>query len=144
MNLCITGAAGYIGSRILEQVDRDADIKKVLSIDRALPKVASSKLTAVTRDINDSLDDLFASQSIDAVIHLVFLVNPIHDTDLMYRINVTGTENVLRACHKKGVKRILVVSSSTAYGAHSDNLAVMKEDAPLRGNDAYQYAQFNY
>jgi UDP-glucose 4-epimerase len=46
---------------------------------------------------------------------------------------------VLQKSYDAGVRHIVAVSSSLAYGAHPDNPAELKEDDPLRGNRSYPY-----
>ena len=57
----------------------------------------------------------------DALVHLAFVLNPIHDEARMYDIDVNGTEAVLRAASEAGIEQVLVTSSATAYGAFPDN-----------------------
>jgi len=139
--VAITGAAGYLGTRLLHQLEKDERVSKIISIDLQKPKGAFSKVEPYVLDINAPLDQILKIHQVDVLIHLVFLVDPIHDAERMYRINVGGTENVLEACERAGVRRILMASSGTAYGAHADNPEFLKESDPLRGNPDYQYAR---
>lgn len=68
-------------------------------------------------------------------------MNPGRDVDLEYRVDVTGTANVLAACALSGVRRIVVSSSGAAYGYHPDNPEWIDEDQPLRGGDAFSYSR---
>ncbi len=69
----------------------------------------------------------------DALVHLAFILNPMHDEAAMYEIDVGGTHNVLEAAADAGVGQVLVTSSSTAYGAFPDNPVPLTEEHPVRG-----------
>src|SRR3954454_2294950 len=50
----------------------------------------------------------------------------------VFRANAEGTLNVLLACARAGVERVLAVSSADVYGiVHEEDLPIT-EDAPLR------------
>jgi UDP-glucose 4-epimerase len=57
-----------------------------------------------------------------------------------FAVDVTGTRNVVDACIRHGVRRIVVTSSGAAYGYHPDNPVPLTEDAPCRGNPEFAYA----
>jgi UDP-glucose 4-epimerase len=80
-------------------------------------------------------------QGIDALIHLAYVVSPLHDKSLMENINISGTRNVHASCLKSGVKQMLYTSSATAYGFYADNENPLTEDSPLRGNDDFIYSK---
>ena len=115
--VAVTGAAGYIGTRLLQFLESDPSVSKIVSIDQNIPSGHFRKLEAYRVDINQKLDQIFKINDVTVVVHLVFIVDPIHDEEKMYRINVEGTRNVFEASEKSGVKRILMASSGTAYGA---------------------------
>jgi UDP-glucose 4-epimerase len=77
----------------------------------------------------------------DALVHLAFLLDPIHDESLMYDIDVNGTHNVLEAAAAAGTRQVLVTSSAVAYGAFPDNPEPLTEADPVRGVASYSYAR---
>ena len=72
------------------------------------------------------------------MIHLAFVVNPIHDLKEMHSIDVDGTKNVLRAAKISRIKKILLTSSTMVYGAWPDN-PLLTEESSLRGHPTYYY-----
>jgi len=90
----------------------------------------------------DELHALFAAHRIDTVVHLAAVVTPgpRSSRELEYSIDVLGTENVLRACLRAGVARLVYTSSGAAYGYHADNPPLLRESDPLRGNAEFAYA----
>ena len=95
----ITGAGGYIGQRIIEYLDRDIHCTEILAIDLIPPSIKSTKTVFQRSDIRDKgLIDFLANYQIDCLVHLAFVVNPMHDEKKMYDINVNGTRNILSIC----------------------------------------------
>lgn len=138
--LCITGISGYVGSRLLERFENDADVGKIIGIDVKPPRIQSKKLVFYNHDIRKDLSPVLSEHKPQSLIHLAFILNPVHDGKLMREINVDGTRNAAESAGKAGITHAVVASSATAYGAHPDNPDVLTEDAPLRGNKEFQYA----
>ncbi len=141
MNILVTGAAGYIGGRMVEFLCQKDWVKTVVGTDINQAKQKPAKYRFIRRDILEPMDDILDNNKIDAVIHTVYVLPPIHDKKQMEEINKGGTRNILDACVKAGVKQILYTSSTTAYGFYPDNDSPLTEDSPLRGNDDFTYAK---
>ena len=77
----------------------------------------------------------------DALVHLAFILNPAHDEQLMYDVDVNGTHNVLEAAASAGTSHVLVTSSAVAYGAFPDNPVPLTEEDPVRGVPGFSYAR---
>jgi UDP-glucose 4-epimerase len=74
-------------------------------------------------------------------VHLAFILNPSRDEHLMYDVDVNGTHNVLEAAAAAGTQQVLVVSSTTAYGAFPDNPVPLTEEDPVRGVASFAYGR---
>jgi UDP-glucose 4-epimerase len=74
-------------------------------------------------------------------VHLAFILNPAHDEQLMYDVDVNGTHNVLEAAADAGTGQVLVTASAAAYGAFPDNPVPLTEDDPVRGVAGFSYAR---
>jgi UDP-glucose 4-epimerase len=131
--VAITGAGGYIGQRLIEHLEKQEGCTRILGTDRRPPSVRSAKLSFLKADIRDpSLAEFWRGQGVDALVHLAFIVDPLHDEKAMHDINVNGTLNVLRICEELRVPHVIVASSGTAYGAWPDNPVPLTEDHPIR------------
>lgn len=131
--IAITGAGGYIGQRLIENLDGQDWCTGILGIDIVEPKVNSSKLTFKNTDIRDHLlIGFLKDHDIDTFIHLAFVVDPMHNEKKMYDINVNGTLNILRICDELKIGHVIAASSGTAYGAWPDNPEPLKENDPIR------------
>jgi len=137
----VTGASGYIGGRLVSRLARTRHIRKLVGIDVAMPRVRPDRLTFFRRDVREPLGQLMKDHRIDTVVHLAYIVAPIHSEKQIEDVNLNGTRNVLSACIQAGVKRVLYTSSATAYGFHADNPVPLTESSPLRGNDDFAYSR---
>ena len=141
MNILVTGAYGYIGGKMVKALCKRDWVNMVAGTDIREPSYRHPKYTFDTRDIRQPMDDIFENRKIDTVVHTAYVLPPIHDKWLMEEINKGGTENILSASAKAGVKQILYTSSTTAYGFYPDNDEPLTEESPLRGNDDLTYAK---
>ncbi|SDZ76679.1 SDR family oxidoreductase [Microbulbifer marinus] len=131
----ITGAAGYVGHQLGELLAREMS---VVGVDiRSRP----ATFPIFTLDICDpALGELLRAESITHVVHLASVMAAGRDREAEYRIDVEGTENVLKACIYAGVKHITVTSSGAAYGYYPDNPKWLEEHHRLRGNPEFGYS----
>src|SRR3954469_21806256 len=143
MRYLITGGSGYIGSRLVERLSGLPETERILICDVRPPRVFRPRVSFVQLDVRDAgaVRAAIESERPDAVIHLAFILNPMHDEAAMYEIDVGGTHNVLEACSASGVGQVLVTSSSTAYGAFPDNPVPLTEEHPVRGVPDFEYAR---
>lgn len=142
----ITGAGGYIGRQLVATLAADRrNLDTIIATDLQ-PVPADQRLNGVeylAADIcSTELSRAFMKFSIDVVVHLAAIVTPgkQSDRELEYKVDVLGTENVLKASIAVGVKKFIYTSSGAAYGYHSDNPSLLKEDDPIRGNEAFAYS----
>ena len=141
----ITGAAGYLGSRLLARLGRSDETHGIVAVD-VRPVVEHDRLPGVEYldlDVRDPvLAEIVTDRGVQVLVHLAAIVTPDPGMDraLQYSVDVGGTENVLHACLAGGVQRLVVTSSGAAYGYHADNPRWLTEDHPLRGNEEFAYA----
>jgi len=138
----ITGIAGYLGGALCRLLDHTGWCARVDGCDLRLPLDKLEKVHALQMDINDpGLAEWVADCAPDVLVHLAFVVNPMHDEARMRRINVEGTRAVLDAALAAGTRKIMVASSGTAYGAWPDNPVPLRETDPIRPHPDFQYAR---
>lgn len=142
----LTGAAGYVGRKLVRALARDRGSFPVLVATDVRPIPAEEREAGVihaTHDVREpGLAALLAAHRIDTVVHLATIVTPGRSLsrETQYDVDVRGTENVLAACLESGVRRLVVTSSGAAYGYHADSAPYLDEDAPLRGNPEFAYS----
>ena len=143
MRYLITGGAGYIGGRLVEALSGRGEVEKIVICDLASPASLPDKAEFARQDVRDhgGVRALLERHEIDCLIHLAFILDPIHDEARMYDVDVNGTEAVLRAASEAGTGQVLVTSSASAYGAFADNPKPITEDWPVRGAPDFSYAR---
>jgi UDP-glucose 4-epimerase len=139
----VTGGSGYIGSRLVEQLSHRGDVERIVIADIRPPASFRPKAQFEQLDVTDKarVGELVTREKPDVLVHLAFLLNPIHDQDRMYEVDVGGTQNVLEAAEAAGVQQVLVTSSATAYGAFPDNPVPITEEQTVRGVPDFEYAR---
>jgi UDP-glucose 4-epimerase len=150
MSLLVTGGLGYIGSHAC--VSLAAAGRKQLVI---LDNLSNSKGSALERiqelapetaiefvraDVRDraALDELLNGGRIDAVLHFAGLKavgESVRVPDAYHDNNVVGTQVLLEAVRRHGVRRIVFSSSATVYG--KPEKLPYTEDHPLRPENPY-------
>lgn len=145
MKVLLTGAAGFIGSHLVERMIREGD--EVVGLDafdgylyEAAPKRRNAEALSGLEGFRmvegnlldaDLLTELCAE--VDVVVHLAALagVRPsIEDPPRYVRTNLEGTTNVLEACRKGACRRLVFASSSSVYGAKDPTAVPFREDDP--------------
>jgi UDP-glucose 4-epimerase len=142
----VTGASGLVGRKVVAQLatDRDA-IERIVALDLRPPEEADriEGVAYVDGDIRDrQIGKHMEQYAVDAVVHLAAVVTPGPESSrqIAYEIDVLGTQNVLDACVRAGVRQVVYTSSGAAYGYHADNPEPLGESDSLRGNESFGYA----
>ncbi len=143
MRYVITGGSGYIGSRLVDLLERRDDTEKIVICDVAPPKGYRPNVEFERVDVRDreAVRSVLDRVRPDVLVHLAFILNPSHDEEFVYDVDVNGTHNVLEAAAAAGTGQVLVTTSGVAYGAFPDNPVPLTEDDPVRGVADLQYAR---
>ncbi len=143
-NVLVTGGAGFIGSALVRALIakgsnvivydnfRSGDIKNIEEI--------LDKVVLVTKDILDfkSLLEVLNKYEVKYVFHLAaepYVPRFYEDPAKFFEINANGTLNVLLACKKAGVERIVHYSTSEVYGPAK--YVPMDEEHPTNPQSTY-------
>lgn len=144
--ILVTGAGGYLGRQLIARLASQEGDERPTGIVAHDIRPPQERLAGVDYEVADirspEIAELIGRHRIDTVVHLACIVTPGKDSRraFEYDVDVNGTRNLLHACVRHGVRRIVVSSSGAAYGYHADNPAWLTEDMPLRGNQAFAYA----
>jgi UDP-glucose 4-epimerase len=141
--VAVTGASGYVGLRLLKQLDGDETLGHVLAIDtRPLP-IPFDNVSARRLDASQPLDGIFGDYGVNTVVHLAFVLRPGRGRQGVQRVrsaNLKAMGSVLEACRASNVANLVFLSSHTVYGAHRDNPIPITEETPPRPPPRFQYA----
>ena len=129
--ILVTGGAGFIGSHLVKALaDRGDDVTIVDNFDPFYPERLKRRsldgrarlMEADIRD-QDAMGRAFAEARPEVIVHLAALagVRPSLERPAAYMdVNVRGTACLLEAARAARVRRFLLGSSSSVYGAHAE------------------------
>ncbi len=136
--ILITGATGYIGSalalRLHQEYGTSIHLKAFARRSSSRPYLGALPIEWVYGDLLNPASLWDATEGVEAVFHCAALVS-FHQRDYrrLYRANVVGTRNLVNACLKNHVKRLVLVSSTAAIGSsglHTSGLST--EQTPFQ------------
>ena len=123
MRILLTGASGFLGSHIAEQLDQQgADVRALVrptSDTRFLEGL--EHVTLVPGAVEDESSLLAATEGVDGIIHAAGLVKARTPADF-HRTNAQGTANLLDAARQNApdLERFVLVSSLAVMGPSED------------------------
>jgi dTDP-glucose 4,6-dehydratase len=150
MRVVITGAAGFIGSRLSELVVENAErlgyddvvLLDALTYSGRLENLddvrQDSRVTFVKGNITDPLVTEEVLRGAHAVLHLAaesHVDRSITGARLFFDTNVMGTQQLLESARDAGVERFVHVSTDEVYGSIDDG--TWREDHILEPNSPY-------
>ncbi len=111
MNLFITGGSGFLGSRMIKRLAADGHTVFALARSEASDgKIRSLGATPVRGDLEHP--ETLTLPAVDAVVHAAAYFRFAGPKAPYFRTNVTGTEALLKAAERAGVKAFVYVSAA--------------------------------
>ncbi len=144
--ILVIGGAGFIGSHLVKKI-LEEDVSKVVIYDN----FARGKIENIKESLKDDRCNIFplggdirdidilneAMKGIDYVFHLaaMWLLHCKDFPRTAFHVNIEGTFNVLEACVKNNVKKLIYSSSASVYG---DAVEIpMTEEHPFNNKNFY-------
>ncbi len=128
MKVLVTGAGGFLGGAVARKLLARGHTVRGFSRGR-YPALEALGAEYRSGDLGDPAAVVEAARGCDAVIHVAAKPG-IWGPEREYRLaNVTGTENVIAACLKTGISR-LVYTSSASVVFHGGDLEGADESSP--------------
>lgn len=147
MKVLVTGADGFIGSHLVEELVKKGYLVRAFvyynsfntwgwldSLDRNI----MGSVEIFQGDIRDPHGVEEAIRDVEVVFHLAALIAipfSYHSPDTYVDTNIKGTLNVLQASRKLRTKRVLITSTSEVYG--SAQYVPIDEKHPFQGQSPY-------
>lgn len=115
--ILVTGASGFLGSRIVARaLEAGYPVRALVRTTSDLSLLPTEGIELCRGDVTDSDAVRGAMAGMTAVIHTAGLTpEKAPDRALSFRVNVGGTENVIAACRNAEVRRLVHISSMSAF-----------------------------
>jgi nucleoside-diphosphate-sugar epimerase len=139
VRVVVTGATGNVGTGVLAALAEEPGVESVVGVARRLPALNVPKVEWRAADV--ATDDLVPLlRGADAVVHLVWIIQPSHDEAALWRVNVAGSIRVFEAAAEAKVPVVLYESSFGAYSPGPKDAAV-DESWPTHGVPTSAYSR---
>ncbi len=120
MNFLITGAAGFLGSTLANQLAREGhQVRGLDDLSTGTPQALAPDIHFTRGDVSDRPKLWTLLQEVDVVYHLAARVS-VPESVLYPRdyntVNVGGTVALMEAMRDVGVRRVVLTSSGAVYG----------------------------
>lgn len=147
MIVMVTGADGFIGSHLVEElVKKGYQVRAFVFYNSfntwgwldTLSEQIMKNVEIFQGDIRDPNGVEEAMKNVNAVFHLAALIAipfSYHSPDTYVDTNIKGTLNILQAARKLGTDRVLITSTSEVYG--SARYIPIDENHPFQGQSPY-------
>ncbi len=144
----VTGAAGWLGQALLHRLVADPARQRIRVLvrdnteaDAVKPVLdaAEARSQVVVGDIANprTVDQLFDGVGADCdVLHTAGVIHP-QRIQHLFDVNTTGTEHMVTAAAKAGVRRFTHVSSNSPFGTNPHPDDVFRADEPYHPYMAY-------
>jgi nucleoside-diphosphate-sugar epimerase len=135
--VALTGATGYTGGRLLARLRADGHQMAALARAGARAPAPADGVRWVEGDLRDAEALRRLVEGADAVVHVAAVYRTAGHPDTYYRdVNVGGTERLLDAAARAGVRRFVHTSTVGVHGDVKEPPA--DETAPIAPGDIYQ------
>lgn len=145
--ILVTGAGGFIGSHVAETLlPLSGHVRAMIHYESRpewgnlefLPSDAKNQLEVVAGDITDPHCVQNAVEGCDIVLHLAALIAIPYSYKAptsYFQTNVLGTLNILEACRRREIEKVVVTSTSETFG--TARTVPMSEEHPLQAQSPY-------
>ena len=119
MKTLVTGATGFLGSHLVRRlIEAGHSVRILYRSARKLAVLDGMAFESVQANLDDAEALKGACDGCQVVFHVAAKADywKDDDKDALWRINVEGTRNVLKAAQSAAVKRVIFTSSASAVG----------------------------
>ena len=139
-SVLITGATGFLGSRLAERLALGTDYSVTAVVHRlsgpGLARLARIPVKLVLADVLDLESIVTAAENCDIIVHLAY--GAAGDESKKREITVSGTENILKAALKRNVRKVIYFSTAAVHG-QDPKIPIVDELSPFQdSHDIYR------
>ena len=153
-NVLVTGGLGHIGSALIRYLAELSDIDQITIMDNLVTQRYASLFNLpdnisyrfVEGDVMQDEDMDEALRDIDVIVHLAAITDAEGSFDRsedVNLINFEGTQKVIEACIRNGVRRLIFPSTTSVYGPVSGIALENSRRSDLRPQSPYAVSKLD-
>jgi UDP-glucose 4-epimerase len=140
--VAVTGAASFLGARLLRRLVDSRGPDRVVVLDVAPPAAplqhVRHRLVDLTLPAADrQLLEILRQEEVDTVVHAAFFTDPRRDAEYSHELESIGTLHLLAACAAAGVSHVVQRSFTAVYGARGENPNFLTEERVPRPDERF-------
>lgn len=121
MKLLVTGGTGFVGLNLIPRLDFCEKVLCVVRKTSKVPILRQKNVEFQSAGLDDKKALEKAMKGVDVVVHMAALIFS-KNIEEQRKVNVEGTRNIIEACKKAKVKKLVYVSSvAVLYGKDRSN-----------------------
>lgn len=133
----VTGATGFLGGHLIDRLlAAGQPVRALVRNPAKAAPLRQRSVEIVQGDVTEPASLAAAVAGCDTIYHLAAHVSDWGPWETFHKVTVQGTDNVLGAAARAGVKRVVLVSTALVYDDRFARKArVVDESAPLNDGD---------
>jgi nucleoside-diphosphate-sugar epimerase len=144
MKLLVTGATGFLGFRVIEQLATESEVSSIIATGREIRKHHHFIHPKVIYKLGDLCDQKLVQElvkDVDHIVHAAALSSPWGRFEEFEQANLTVVKNIIKVA-QASVKRIVFISTPSVYFDNTDRLNISEKDAlPSKFINAYAHTK---
>jgi len=137
VQIAVTGGTGHLGYCLIQNLLKNGYLVTAL-YRKSIPEFQHSNLSWIKGDITDVDALKLLVEKASVMIHSASLISVGNqDAKEVYRVNVNGTQSILKVCQNRPI-RIIYISSSVAVKETIDN-QIYDENRPYKTEKDFSY-----
>ena len=144
MKVVVTGATGFLGGKIAERLAKDNRFE-VIATGRDKDKIQKLNENGINASAGSLEDKEFffdLTKDAEIIVHSAALSSPWGTYDDFYRANILATDNVIKACKKNNIKRIVHISTPSIYFDYEDRFNIKEDFLPWKFVNFYAETKY--
>ena len=137
VKVLVTGPDGLLGSNLIrELLNRGYSVTAMMENDKKSLTIENLPIQRIVANLLNTQDIINATVGVDIVIHCAASTSMFPArSEIINKVNIGGTQNIVDACKKNKVKRLIYVGTANSFG--SGNLHNLGTEKNLYSSEHY-------